>query len=105
LWLTVTVVSRDVLLVLGAVLLHYLGAKLVVRPHWTGKVATVLQMICILWALLKLDDGLNPDWLPSWTMGAAVCTAVSGIIYVLEGVRHLSAHPASSAEPGSGGDR
>jgi len=95
LWLTVTVISRDVILFLGAVVIHFVGGKVVVRPHVIGKMATVLQMTCILWALLKFSDG----WLQVWAVGATACTAVSGLIYILAGVGQLSASPASSPSP------
>lgn len=91
--LTATVISRDVLLLLGLGVIHYVGGKVVVRPHLTGKIATVLQMTCVLWALLKL----NHDWLELWTLGATGFTGISGVIYVIAGVRQLAANPASSA--------
>jgi cardiolipin synthase (CMP-forming) len=95
LWLTATVLSRDILLVLGAVVIHWVGGKVVVRPHWVGKVATVLQMTCVLWALFKFA----PAWLFHWAAAASVCTGVSGVIYVVAGIRQLSASPASSPSP------
>jgi cardiolipin synthase (CMP-forming) len=93
LWLTATVLSRDALLLLGLVLIRYIGGTATVRPHLTGKASTVLQMICILWVLLKLDL----DWLQMWALAATLLTGVSGAIYVMAGVRQLSASPASSA--------
>jgi cardiolipin synthase (CMP-forming) len=93
--LTATVISRDLLLLIGLVVIHYVGGKVVVRPHFTGKIATVLQMTCVLWALLKL----NADWLSFWTLSAAWFTGISGAIYTIAGVRQLSATPASSASP------
>jgi len=95
LWLAVTVISRDVLLVLGAFVIQYVGGKVAVRPHAIGKVATVLQMSCLIWALLRWRG----DWLEWLSIGAAVFTAVSGVIYLCAGVRQLSASPASSAAP------
>jgi phosphatidylglycerophosphate synthase len=65
----------------------------VVRPIFIGKVATVLQMTCVLWALLKWPV----NWLLYWSVGAAICTGVSGLYYVYEGVRQLGTHPTSSA--------
>ena len=97
LWLTVTVISRDALLVIGAVVIRFIGGKVEVRPHWIGKVATVLQMTCVLWALLKLGSA----WLQAWTTLTAVCTAVSGIIYIAAGVRQLASSPASLPTPRS----
>jgi CDP-diacylglycerol--glycerol-3-phosphate 3-phosphatidyltransferase len=99
LWLTVTVLSRDALLVLGMAIIQLVGGKLTVRPVMIGKIATVLQMITVLGALIKLriDWFFGLDWLLLVAVGAAVCTAVSGVIYILEGLRQLSASPSSSA--------
>src|SRR5437667_2467647 len=95
LWLTATVISRDVLLLLGLGVIHYVCGSVRVKPHLIGKVATVLQMMAICWALVKLNaNGLH--WL---ALGAAVCTGISGAIYVFDGVRQLSASPASSPAP------
>jgi cardiolipin synthase (CMP-forming) len=92
LWLAGTVISRDLLLVLGAFIIHYLGGRLTVRPHLIGKIATVLQMSCLIWALLNWSR----DWLERLAMGAAVFTAASGVIYIVAGLRQLAASPASS---------
>lgn len=93
LWLTVTILSRDVLLLIGLGLLHYLNCKINIRPVFVGKVATVLQMICVIWGILKWSE----NWLYYWSVGAAVCTGVSGLIYVWLGIRRLSASPSSQA--------
>jgi len=101
LYLTVTVISRDMLLLLGVLVLRYVGLTLRARPHWTGKVATVLQMSCVLWALLKIEEGMGGWFLPRLSLAAALFTAVSGLIYVLAGVRQLAAHPSSLPSPGT----
>jgi cardiolipin synthase (CMP-forming) len=95
LWLTVTILSRDMLLLIGLALLHYLNCKVTIRPVFVGKVATVLQMICVIWGLFKWPS----NWLLYWSIGAAVCTGISGIIYVWLGLRQLSASPSSAASP------
>jgi len=92
-WLTATILSRDVLLVLGLVLIYYTCGKVTVRPVIIGKVATVLQMACVLWILLKWPDSAI-FWI---ALAAAICTGVSGILYIFDGVRQLSASPSSSA--------
>ena len=93
LWLTGIIIGRDVLMVIGLVVIQITVGKVTVRPRWVGKVATVLQMIVVLWVLLKWPQGL----LDVSILGAAVCTAISGALYVWDGIRQLSAHPASSA--------
>src|SRR5216117_2511360 len=57
LWLTATVISRDVLLLLGMMVIHFTCGKVAVKPHIVGKGATVLQMVAVCWALLKLQAG------------------------------------------------
>jgi len=66
--------------------------KVAVKPHFIGKIATVLQMSVVLWILLKWDA----KWLLVWAVCAALCTGGSGFLYVLDGVRQLSGHPSSN---------
>jgi CDP-diacylglycerol--glycerol-3-phosphate 3-phosphatidyltransferase len=91
-WLVIIILSRDALLVLGVSLFHYMASQVKVRPRLSGKVATVLQMATVLWILLKWPPGALP-----WLIGAAATlTALSGALYLYDGVRQLSAHPSSS---------
>jgi hypothetical protein len=46
----------------------------------------------VLWVLLKWQG----TWLDSLTSSAAVFTGISGLWYVCDGVRQLSASPSSS---------
>jgi CDP-diacylglycerol--glycerol-3-phosphate 3-phosphatidyltransferase len=91
LWLGGTILGRDLIILAGLIVIHFTVGKVTVRPHLTGKVATVLQMTTVLWALLKWDAA----WLAIWTLGAAVFTGVSGFFYVWDGARQLGSHPAS----------
>ena len=94
LWLTGTIIGRDTLLLVGLVVIQMTVGRVQVRPRLLGKLATVLQMIVVLWILLRWGD----PWLGVWTIAAAVCTGVSGLLYVWDGMRQLGAHPASSAK-------
>ncbi len=106
LWLTGTIIGRDMLLLIGLVVIQVTVGKFTVRPRVVGKVATVLQMVLVLWILLEWDR----HWLLSLTVGAALCTGISGLLYVWDGSRQLSAHPSSSPKskvqnPKSGASR
>lgn len=92
LWLTGTIIGRDILVLAGMVVIQMTVGKVKVRPRMVGKVATVLQMVIILWILLKWDA----NWLRVLQLAAAICTGISGLLYVWDGSRQLSAHPASS---------
>ena len=94
LWLTGTIIGRDILLLIGLVVIHLTVGKVKVRPRILGKVATVLQMVVVLWILLRW----NTRWLKSLTIAAAIFTGGSGLFYVWDGMRQLSAHPSSSPE-------
>ena len=87
-WFPVLVITRDAVILVGAVILHFfIGNKMKVKPSWTGKVATVCQMCAIAWVMLQLR------FLPLIVVVviAGVFTLISGIIYVLDGVRQLQA--------------
>ena len=95
LWLTGTIIGRDTLLLAGLIVIQITIGKVRVRPRVSGKVATVLQMIVVLWVLLKW----NEKWMLGWALAAAVGTGISGLLYLWDGTRQLSAHPASSPSP------
>jgi cardiolipin synthase (CMP-forming) len=86
-WFPVLVITRDAVILVGAGVLHLLNGKVRVTPSWTGKVATVLQMAAIAWVMLQLR------FLPLLyvVIAAGVFTFISGIIYVMDGVRQLQA--------------
>ncbi|MEY2479228.1 MAG: hypothetical protein QOI04_155 [Verrucomicrobiota bacterium] len=92
-WFPVLVIARDAVILVGSAVLHLLNGKVHVRPSWTGKVATVLQMAAIAWVMLQLR------FLPlHWVVYAAgLFTFVSGIIYVLDGIRQLGAEGHANA--------
>lgn len=95
LWLAGTIVGRDVLILIGLIVIYYSCGRVTVRPIMIGKIATVLQMTCVLWGLFKWSG----TWLVIWSAGAALCTAISGAFYVWDGVRQLSASPTSGPAP------
>ena len=95
LWLTGTIIGRDVVLLLGLIVIQIMVGKVKVRPRSVGKVATVLQMAAVLWILLQWHSVVL-DYL---VWGAAICTGVSGLWYVFDGMKQLGSHPTSSPTP------
>ncbi len=94
LWLTGVIIGRDLMLAIGAVVVRLVVGKIVVRPHLTGKMATVFQMLVVGWILLRWDSHYEP--LHTWILGAGIYTAVSALFYIWDGTKQLSAHPSSS---------
>lgn len=95
-WLTATIIGRDIVILIGMVVIQFTVGRVTACPHLTGKIATVLQIGSVIWILLKWDSEFGGPWLLIWTVGAAVFTGVSGLQYVQDGVRQLSASPRSS---------
>jgi cardiolipin synthase len=95
-WFPVLVITRDAVILVGSAVLHILNGKVRVRPSWTGKVATVLQMAAIAWVMLQLH--FVP--LPYVVAAAGLFTLISGAIYVRDGVRQLQAQGHANAKLG-----
>lgn len=95
-WFPVLVITRDAVILVGSAVLHLLNGKVTVRTSWTGKVATVLQMAAIAWAMLQLH--VLP--LIYVVAAAGLFTFISGVIYVIDGMRQLHAHGHANAKVG-----
>jgi len=93
-WFPVLVITRDVVILFGSAVLHVLVGKVRVKPSWTGKVATVLQMAAIAWVMLQLR------FLPLFyiVVAAGLFTLISGVIYVMDGIRQLQAEGHANAK-------
>jgi len=96
LWLTGTIIGRDLLLGIGATVVWLVVGKITVRPRVTGKLATVFQMIAVTWILLRWDFSFHGSFLPVWILGTGLFTAASGLFYVWDGMKQLGTHPSSS---------
>ena len=95
LWLTGTIIGRDLIILIGVIVVRSTVGQLTVRPRLTGKIATVLQMIAVTWILLRWDIIFHGRCLHCWIYGAGIFTAASGFLYVWDGMKQLGAHPAS----------
>lgn len=84
-WFTLLVISRDVVLILGSILIHALAGQVEVTPRVVGKAATFFQMIAIVWVLIGGAPG--PFLICVVTAGAF--TFLSGALYIFDGTRQL----------------
>ena len=102
LWLTVLVVARDVLIVVGYGLIYVLvEERLEVRPSQIGKWSTTLQLLTLAVALLRLHDAaLVPAWvLDGFVFVSALATVTSGLQYLYRGFIWLQNRASSIAPP------
>ena len=94
LWFPVLVITRDVVILVGSIVLHVLNGRVEVRPSWTGKVATVLQMAAIAWVMLQFTF-LRLTYVVA---AAAIFTFISGVVYVTSGIRQLQVEGHANAK-------
>ena len=87
-WLAITVVSRDVLIITGYAIIFFLfNERPEVRPSLIGKFSTLLQLFTLGVALALLHNPklMNP-WMRDLFIGAtAVATVLSGVQYTYRG--------------------
>ena len=91
-WLTTIVISRDVLSMAGAWMIHHFAGRVDIKPRISGKIATVLQMLTIMWVLTQIA---SPYFLVL-VIGAGVFTTISGLQYLFDGLRQLENPSANS---------
>ena len=60
-WLTITVISRDVIVVIGWVLVYLITHTSNVKPTATGKAAIAMQLILLCYVLFDINVGFLPD--------------------------------------------
>ncbi len=102
-WLTVVVVARDVLIVVGYGAIYLLvEEKMIVRPSWIGKWSTTFQLLTLAVALVMLHDAklLHPAILLVFIALSAATTVVSGLLYLYRGLIWLQARAPSITPPG-----
>jgi len=84
LWIAILVISRDIILAMGSLLVHVMTGNLKIAPSYLGKLTTVFQMLTIICILLQL-----PFSFLIWDI-AAIFTIASGFDYIYKGSKLLS---------------
>ena len=100
-WFPVLIVARDVVILAGTLTLHFLNGSVRVRPSWTGKTATALQMVAIALCMLQWNWFQKTLAIRGWRLDfgsldlavwlAGFFTLVSGFGYVVGGIAQLHA--------------
>ena len=96
-WITAVVISRDVVLMLGAVLIHMSGGTIHPSPTWLGKASTFFQMLTVLAAMVMIYIFKLPAAAKPFFWITAAFTTASGIQYLYQGTRLLN--PPAPREP------
>jgi len=87
-WLTITVISRDVIVITGWVLVYLITHTSNVKPTVTGKAAIAMQLILLCYVLLDINVGFLPNDIQNvliWL--TAALTIISGLHYIYRGFK------------------
>lgn len=82
-YVPIIIISRDVIIVLGSVMIHIIKGDLKVSPSIAGKVTTFFQMIAIVAVLI----GFKYSFI-LWNSAIAL-TVISGVDYIIKGSKLL----------------
>ena len=96
LWLTLAVLTKDVIIPMGSLLVYLLKGSLTVRPRMIGKVTTFFQFtyvpLVLVTAVLK-DRGHVPvgteGLLNPMALVTGALTVISLAVYIIDGLRAL----------------
>ena len=83
-WLPIIVISRDIIIVLGTIIIYLISGNIEIVPTKLGKITTFLQMATIISVLLYFKFSYL-----IWS-AAAFFTVASGLDYIAKGSRLLN---------------
>lgn len=84
LWVTFIVISRDTIILLGALVIYIVKQNIDIHPTRWGKLTTTFQMLSVIAVLLQLKLFAYMAW-----SIAVIFTIISGIGYVKRGFKIL----------------
>ncbi len=94
-WYIIMVVGRDISIGIGCAMILSLGQTVRVKPHWSGKATTVMQLFTLGWVMLKVVP-----WSPLYpTIAAAVLTLWSSWVYSIDCIQQLNRIQSNSSKP------
>ena len=90
-WIAITVVSRDVMILMAVLVSWLLDKPVEIRPVWVSKLNTVAQITLAGFALGARAYGLEQPFLQtSLQWAVAATTLASGAVYIAQWLDHMS---------------
>ncbi|HEY5594931.1 MAG TPA: CDP-alcohol phosphatidyltransferase family protein [Nitrospiria bacterium] len=89
-WSAVIVVSRDLILILGALILHLTQTHQEISPTFLGKSTTAVQLIYVTMVLVIVVAQGSTGGLFPFLVATIGLTILSGLHYIYRGIRHLN---------------
>jgi cardiolipin synthase len=89
-WLTILVLSRDVLIIVGGWLLTVFGKVKRIKPSILGKLTAFFQFFTVFITLISLNFRVPAEFLKGLYLTTAAFTVASAVGYTVKGIRELS---------------
>ena len=107
-WLTVIVISRDFIILLGIAILSLMSINFEIKPAFIGKVTTALQIAAVFFSLLNkavihdLNYNILKVELPVWILALFFLTAsfsvASGLVYIARGIKIINSNTSKDGD-------
>jgi CDP-diacylglycerol--glycerol-3-phosphate 3-phosphatidyltransferase len=89
LWLGIIIISRDLFILLAAVLFIILHKHSELKPNILGKISTFFQMTSLTVYIVASSFGYYESWIGILLYATAAMTVMSGLSYIVKGYRIL----------------
>ena len=89
-WIAAVVVSRDLILSVGVLVIHVAGGTVHPTPSWLGKASTLFQMTTVLSAMLAFYFKMLMSLPRAAAWVTAFFTVASGLQYLVLGLKQLN---------------
>jgi cardiolipin synthase len=98
-WLTVIVLSRDILIVTGIIIIKLFDIQVKIRPSMISKCTTVVQLLTVLIILIEPNFHHLTLTKQIFYWATAILTTSSGLHYMYLGMGILHAAPENGEQP------
>ncbi|MHB1606492.1 MAG: CDP-alcohol phosphatidyltransferase family protein [Leptospirales bacterium] len=85
-WIAIALVSRDIIVISGVVLLKWVETPIPIRPHLWGKMTTLLEIFYLFLVLLGQSGYAHPVRLDMVGVMTVLLAMISGVFYVCLGL-------------------
>jgi len=91
-WITIVLVSRDLILIFGTMMMHMIHGRFEITPSWLGKCTTATQLFYVLAVLVFMTMNRDSPVLQPVLLLTVLLTIVSGLHYILRAIRTQNNH-------------
>ena len=91
-WLTVIIISRDFIILIGIVILSMMSITYEIKPAFVGKITTAMQIATIFFTLLykAVTHDISYNWIIGLFWLTALFTVISGSVYIIRGIKFVN---------------